>query len=183
MRAISSGILALLAVLVLSAPPALAQPAGSYLRTCRDVTVQHGRDLTGLCETGRPGDVRATRLDDFPSCQGDIVNRGGSLQCEPTARPAAPPPTASPAPQPAAPAAPPVGPKPAGPAPVRAAPPASPGLPLRESCANIKLKDGVVSAYCRAHNGRWRAATLDLATCRPGAPILNRDGVLVCEPR
>lgn len=151
MRAFWSAALGLLAMLVLWAPSALAQPAGSYLRSCRNMEVHHGRDLSAQCETRRPGDFHATRLADFPTCRGDIANRDGTLWCE---RRGAPP-----------------------------KPDSNPGLPFRDSCTSIKLKDGIVSAFCRANNGRWHAAILNLATCRPGGEIRNRDGALVCDPR
>lgn len=157
MRAFGSALLGLCAGLVLWMPPALAEPAGSYLATCRDVEVRQGRDLEAHCETLRPGAFRATRLDDFASCQGDIANHGGTLSCERRGPPPGPRPTAAAA--------------------------NSGGLSIRKSCTGIKLKDGVVSAFCRARNGRWHAAVLDLAGCRPGGEITNRDGALACDPR
>ena len=58
---------------------AVAQPPGSYLRSCRDVRMR-GDSLVALC---RRIDRRwqPSRLDDVRRCVGDIGNDNGTLVC------------------------------------------------------------------------------------------------------
>jgi hypothetical protein len=57
---------------------ARAQPAGSYAATCRDVRVS-GRTMTAQCLDAR-GRLRSTSLG-YNTCQGDIANVNGVLNC------------------------------------------------------------------------------------------------------
>jgi hypothetical protein len=59
--------------------PALAQPPGSYLRSCRDIRVR-GDSLIAICRT-RDRQWARTRLDRFRRCIGDIGNNDGQLIC------------------------------------------------------------------------------------------------------
>lgn len=142
-------------------------PRGSYLESCRQVQVRWGRDLAAFC-ANRAGEWVVTRLDDFPSCDGEIVNRNGQLACNATVTPgslygAAPPP-----PPPAA--------RPPAPAPER--PPAG---SYTATCRNPRLEGGWLQASCRDTWGNWRDAGLALTGCPVGADIANDDGRLTCR--
>lgn len=150
-----AGLFGLFLLALWAAPAAQAQPApppGSYLRTCRDVRVPGGRDITALCETRQPGRFQATRLDDFRSCASDIANINGDLRCE-RRRPPPPPPVVGP-----------------------------PGS-YQRTCNRLQFDRGILSAVCRTQNGEWRATSLNVSTCQPGADIANINGRLTCPPR
>ena len=70
--------LACLAVLVSSAA-AMAQPRGTYMRTCRDISFDGDR-LAATCQ-GAFGQWNRSRLS-LRGCRGDISNEGGQLSCE-----------------------------------------------------------------------------------------------------
>ena len=128
-------------------------PPGSYLRSCRDVRVVGGGDITALCETRQPGRFEFTRLPDFRSCWGDIANINGNLRCD--RRPGPPP-------------APPV---------VRV----PPGSYLR-SCRNAVVGPaGTLWAECRMMNGAWVRANVNLNDCRGARDIANINGRLICN--
>ncbi len=137
--------------------PADAQPLppGSYMRTCRDIQVR-GWNLVALCETRQRGVFTTSRLDNFPSCGGDISNVNGRLWCE---RRAGPPPGPPPGP-------------PRGPLP--------PGSYL-QSCRNAVVIDGWLGAACRDTRGNWRPNQLNLRTCSARGDIANINGRLVCR--
>lgn len=153
---VASGVAVLLAAIAWMADisPAAAQrlPGGSYLSSCRDVQVRRGRDLVAFCAM-RNGAWISTRLNDFPSCRGDIANRNGQLWC---ARGPMPPPPGGPAPLPR-------------------------GSYLR-SCANAFVAPGgILRADCRRMNGSWNRAALNLNFCRGARDIGNANGQLVCR--
>jgi hypothetical protein len=54
-------------------------PPGSYLETCRNISVE-GDQLAAECQE-RDGDWRRTSLDDFDRCTSGIVNNDGRLVC------------------------------------------------------------------------------------------------------
>lgn len=140
-------------VSVASAQPV---PPGSYLRSCQNVQVR-GPNLAATCAT-RNGQWVGTRLNDFPSCRGDISNQNGQLWCE--RRP-------GPGPMP-------------GPVPGQGfGPPGS----YRQSCGNIDFRNGVLAAQCRTRSGNWQTTRLNTATCQPGTDISNQNGTLVCPRR
>jgi hypothetical protein len=61
-------------------PPALAQPPGTYLRSCRDISMRND-SLTATCRT-RDGNWQRTRLNRVRGCVGDIGNNDGQLICD-----------------------------------------------------------------------------------------------------
>lgn len=156
----------------LTAAPAMAQqgvPQGSYLESCRQVQVRWGKDLAAFCAT-RAGEWVVSRLDDFPSCGGDIANRNGQLVCRDMPAPGslygtlAPPPPARP--------------QPPAPPPVVQRPPAG---TYTSSCRDLKLEGSWLSATCRDGWGNWREAGLSLTGCPLGADIANVEGRLACR--
>lgn len=50
-----------------------------------------------------------------------------------------------------------------------------------DSCRDISVRDGRLSARCRSRRGDWRMSTIHLDSCRGGA-IANIDGRLTCRP-
>ncbi|MFG1346263.1 CVNH domain-containing protein [Xanthobacter autotrophicus DSM 431] len=141
----------------LGAAEAQPLPPGSYLRSCRDAQVRGGGNLVAFCAT-RNGQWVGARLNDFPSCRGDISNQNGQLWCE--RRPAPPPP------------GPPPGPHGFGP----------PGS-YNRSCTRIEFRNGVLSAFCRTVMGNWQPSVLNTLNCEPRADISNQNGTLTCPPR
>ncbi|MFG1365757.1 CVNH domain-containing protein [Xanthobacter versatilis] len=138
-----------------SAGEAMAQPVpgGSYLNSCNNVQVRRGRDLTAFCATRR-GNWVQTRLNDFPSCRGDISNQDGQLWCV-RGRPLPPPP--APGPQPL--------------------PPGS----YQRSCRNAFVgPDNVLRAQCRAGGHVWIPAAVNLRYCWGARDIANFNGQLTC---
>lgn len=68
------------ATLALGAPPAVAAPRGSYLRSCSNVT-QSGPILRARCEVS-PGIYSPPSQLDVSRCSGnDIANIRGQLRC------------------------------------------------------------------------------------------------------
>lgn len=147
--------------------PAAAQvPPGSYLYSCRDAQVRFGRDLAAFCPDAAGAWV-VTRLNDFPSCRSEIVNRSGQLWCD---RPNPEPPPAQSA---------------AGPSTEQVmreivGTPAPPGS-YRQSCERIAFENGVLTAACRTPYGDRRVSSLRAASCGPGTDIANLDGILACQ--
>jgi UPF0716 family protein affecting phage T7 exclusion len=82
--AIPIGLLIIVIGLVLNfATPTLNKisiPSGSYLRTCKDISVQ-GDDLFATC-TKNNGQDNTTFLEKFNDCKSGISNIDGSLQCQ-----------------------------------------------------------------------------------------------------
>lgn len=143
----------------LSAANAQPVPPGSYLRSCTNVDVRQGRNLVAACAT-RAGNYVPARLNDFPSCRGDISNQNGQLWCE--RRPVPPPP----------PPGPPPGPHGFGP----------PGS-YQQSCTRIEFNNGMLSAFCRTRQGNWQPTRLNTLLCEPRTDISNQNGALFCPPR
>lgn len=144
---------------------AQAQPAppGSYRRSCRDVQVRHGRDLTALCQTSRPDVFIAARLDNFYQCVSDIANVDGRLWCERQPGPPPPPPGPGPGPLP-----------PPG---TGNGPPGS----YRASCTRIDQRGVALAAICRTRDGNWQPTELNMVGCVPGGDISNINGNLNCR--
>jgi hypothetical protein len=67
------------AMLVLGISAALAAPAGSYEKTCTDISVD-GTTLNATCKTFNQQPMK-TSLPYFASCVGDIGNINGTLAC------------------------------------------------------------------------------------------------------
>jgi hypothetical protein len=88
-----AGLILALGLMAGTAAEARSVPPGSYLRSCRDAQVRDGADLAAFCAT-RNGQWVVTRLNDFPSCRGDISNQDGQLWCQ--RRPVPPPPAVGP---------------------------------------------------------------------------------------
>lgn len=155
---LAAGLVGLLVTLgwLAGAGAAMAQPVppGSYLRSCRDAQVRHGNDLVANCAMANGAWVRA-RLENFPSCRGDISNQNGQLWCE--RRPMPPPPP---------------------PGPGGFGPPGS----YQNSCTQIRFRNGILNATCQTMSGAWRPASLNVANCARGGDIANNNGRLVCPP-
>ena len=164
------GLLALMLLLfggVLDSAHAQRMPPGSYLQSCRDVRIVHGRDLAANCKTSR-GDLRSSQLADFNSCRGDISNQNGQLFCERRGGGGgggwAPGPGQRPG---------------AGPVPGSGN---GPQGSYRQSCGNIDRRGNVLNAMCRDRGGRWVQSRLDLLACAPNGDIRNNNGQLACPP-
>lgn len=157
------GALVVGAALGLPALPARAQapdaaiPPGSYLWSCRDVTLS-GTTLVAICAVAGGAWV-AARLEDYPYCVGDISNRNGGLFCmrassvlgieTPAARGAA------------------------------RLPPAGSYM---GSCRDMRVEDGWLKATCADHAGRWVQTTMVMNWCAlQGRDIANMDGQLACR--
>ena len=156
----------------LTAAPAMAQqgvPQGSYLESCRQVQVRWGKDLAAFCAT-RAGEWVVSRLDDFPSCDGDIANRNGQLVCRDMPAPGSLYGTLAPPPPPR--------PQPPAPPPVVQRPPAG---TYTSSCRDLKLEGSWLSATCRDGWGNWRETGLSLTGCPLGTDISNVEGRLACR--
>jgi hypothetical protein len=54
-------------------------PSGSYVQTCRDIRTR-GNTLEADCQTGN-GQWNRTSLRNYNSCNGGVVNDGGTLRC------------------------------------------------------------------------------------------------------
>lgn len=162
-----TGVCAALILLALGSGPAAAEvPPGSYLYSCRDAQVRFGRDLAAFCPDAAGAWV-VTRLNDFPSCRGEIINRSGQLWCD---RPIPEPPPAQ---------------GPSGPSTEQVmreivGTPAPPGS-YRQSCERIAFENGVLTAACRTPYGDRRVSSLRAASCGPGTDIANLDGTLACQ--
>lgn len=53
----------------------------------------------------------------------------------------------------------------------------------RLTCDNIRVSGTTLHADCRAHNGQYRATTLDLSKCDPSRGVYNDGGNLRCAPK
>lgn len=140
-------------------PQAEAQqlPRGSYLRTCPEASVYHGR-LTAVCR--RPdGSYRQSSLADVGRCVGDIGNIDGRLRCR--YGPARPMP---------------------GPMPERPGRPSVPGGSYQQSCSNIGLNGNTLIATCRTMKGRMQRTSLANVD-RCVGDIGNNNGQLNCNMR
>lgn len=76
---LAAAFLLICSILLALAPPAAAQPRGSYLRSCRDVAMR-GDSLLAVCRRIN-GRWQPTRLDRVRGCIGDIGNDDGNLVC------------------------------------------------------------------------------------------------------
>jgi hypothetical protein len=147
--ALSLSIFIALICMLSTAGPARAQPNGSYLQTCRNVSVagKYRPDalLTADCQT-RKGSWRQSSLY-YKSCRGDIYNDNGALRCQggQAGNPGSQPPGS-----------------------------------WRASCREAFLDGGTLHAECRAINGRWQDARLNMNAC-PWGPVANDNGRLRCE--
>ncbi|MFG1249184.1 CVNH domain-containing protein [Xanthobacter flavus] len=147
-----AGLILALGLMAGTVAEARSVPPGSYLRSCREAQVRDGVDLAAFCAT-RNGQWVVTRLNDFPSCRGDISNQNGQLWCE--RRPVPPPP------QPGF------------------GPPGS----YRQTCTRVEFRNGVLSAFCLTRAGNYQPSVLNTLTCQPGTDISNQNGQLWCRPR
>ncbi|MFG1477396.1 CVNH domain-containing protein [Xanthobacter sp. V4C-4] len=141
------------------AMPAVAQgiPLGTYLASCREVTLS-GRALTAVCAAAG-GVWVAARLEDYPFCVGDISNRNGTLFCMRAL-------TVLGIQTPAA----------------RAAARLPPAGSYMGSCRDIRLEDGWLKATCPDHAGRAVEAGIVANWCANfGRDIANLDGQLACR--
>lgn len=143
----------------LCAGPAGAQsvPPGSYLWSCRDVALD-GRTLTAAC-SAIGGYWVPARLEDYPFCVGDIVNRNGTLFCM---RAAAVLGIGTPG--------------------ARAARGLPPAGSYMGSCRDIRLDAGWLKAICADHAGRWVETGIAANWCGLfGKDIANIDGQFSCR--
>lgn len=153
-----AGLILALGLMAGTAAEARSVPPGSYLRSCRDAQVREGVNLAAFCAT-RNGQWVVTRLNDFPSCRGDISNQDGQLWCQ--RRP---------------------GPGP-GPGPIPPNPGFGPPGSYRQSCDRVEFRNGVLSAFCRTRAGNFQPSVLNTLTCQPGTDISNQNGQLWCRTR
>jgi hypothetical protein len=79
MRYMSALAVAVLALALGTATPAVAQPGGSYQQTCRNIGVR-GSTLHADCQN-TSGGWQSTELRNYNSCRGEIQNINGNLQC------------------------------------------------------------------------------------------------------
>ncbi|MBP2149368.1 CVNH domain-containing protein [Xanthobacter autotrophicus DSM 597] len=149
---VALGLAAAATVATTSVAEAQPLPPGSYLRSCRDVQTR-GPNLVAFCAT-RNGQWVPARLNDFPTCRGDISNQNGQLWCE---RRPGPPPMPNPG----------------------FGPPGS----YRQTCNRVEFRNGVLSAFCRTRAGNFQPSVLNTLTCQPGTDISNQDGTLWCQRR
>jgi hypothetical protein len=86
MRSVTTAIMAAIAVLGAAtiAAPAGAQPAGSYLQTCRDIKVRgkHRPNALLIAECRTRGGHWIESSLHYKRCKGDIYNDNGYLWCE-----------------------------------------------------------------------------------------------------
>jgi hypothetical protein len=78
MRTTAIGLVAVASSCLFVAPPARAQPAGSYAATCRDSRASGGV-LSARCLDAR-GRLHSSSLG-YTTCRGDISNQNGVLSC------------------------------------------------------------------------------------------------------
>lgn len=136
-----------------SAAMAKAPPPGSYRDTCRDLYVE-ADTLYGECKTAK-GKWKKTWISGYEFCDGDIVNRGGILDCDggrkvDYSRPAPPP--------------------------------AKGDLPPGgwvNDCRDAVIDGYVLRATCRDNQGTWRPTWIDTRQCRDGVFEID-DGFFVC---
>jgi rSAM-associated Gly-rich repeat protein len=56
----------------------------------------------------------------------------------------------------------------------------APGGSYQQSCRNIRMSGGTLTASCPTGNGNWVTTSINPRSCR-GADIANRNGQLVCQ--
>jgi hypothetical protein len=152
----SAFVLALVSVAALpqvaAAQGGMRMPEGGFRESCRDIRLDRDR-LMATCR-GKYGGWNRTSLD-LRDCRGGMVeNHDGDLVCE--------------------------GGRYGGDRDDYG----FGGLPrggYRQSCRDIDVNRGVLTATCRNKDGRWVMASIDLRDCRGGS-IENKRGILVCRP-
>lgn len=80
MKLLGFAMFALLFIAV-AAPSRASVPRGSYQQSCHGAYVQHGW-LYAECRYERVGMSRYKKTRLKLPCDGDVVNRGGNLECE-----------------------------------------------------------------------------------------------------
>lgn len=156
-RAVIGGALGLLAAALATPATAGSVPVGTYLASCRDVTID-GPTLIAICSVAGGAWV-AARLEDYTFCVGDIVNRNGALFCMRM-------PSVLGIETPAA----------------RAAATLPPAGSYMGSCRDIRLDDGWLKATCADHAGRWAQTAIVANWCGVlHRDIANIDGQLSCR--
>jgi hypothetical protein len=161
MNFLTSALIAMMALLV--APSVLHAetiPPGSYQQSCTGINADW-RTLSATCRT-RNGSWTYTELEDYRRCNADITNDNGNLRCADDDQ---------------------------GGDDDRQrdgdwrdqrdhngwAPRGS----YQQSCRNIDIDDGTLTAECQDRRGRWRYTELDDFRRCPG-DITNADGMLRC---
>ncbi len=129
-------------------------PAGSYKDTCRNVHMD-GDNLVAECRT-RDGDWHRTSLDNYRQCRGDISNDDGRLRCQ-------------------------RGDEGRG---GRGDEGQGGGLEPRgsyqQTCRNVRVDHGDLTAECRTRDGDWNRTSLDnFGRC--DGDIANDNGRLLCQ--
>ncbi len=125
-------------------------PPGTYNRTCSDIETTWNT-LSATCRT-RSGSWNYTTLRNYRDCDGDIANRNGRLEC--------------------------VGDYNDDDDDDDNGSGWSPKGSYRNSCRNIAIERGTLTAECRDNFGRWRYTELaGYQTCRD---IANANGILRC---
>jgi CVNH domain len=56
----------------------------------------------------------------------------------------------------------------------------APGGSYQQSCRNVRMNGGTLTASCPGPNGNWMTTSINPRSCR-GADIANRNGQLVCQ--
>jgi hypothetical protein len=56
----------------------------------------------------------------------------------------------------------------------------APGGSYQQSCRNVRMSGGTLTASCPGPNGNWMTTSINPRSCR-GADIANRNGQLVCQ--
>lgn len=56
----------------------------------------------------------------------------------------------------------------------------APGGSYQQSCRNVRMSGGTLTASCPGPNGTWMRTSINPRSCR-GADIANRNGQLVCQ--
>jgi len=142
---------------------AQAAPSGSYQQSCTNIRMR-GSELRATCTSANGTRVRSTI--DVDSCRrGDIANANGQLVCNGNDR-------------------------------WRNGHRDdghgygygngygnngnAPGGSYTQSCRNVRMNGGTLTASCPSGNGNWYTTSIDPRSCR-GADIANRDGRLVCQ--
>ena len=52
----------------------------------------------------------------------------------------------------------------------------------QKSCRNVTVEHGTLKGECQDATGAWKAASVELRTCRGAADIGNDNGALKCAP-
>ncbi len=141
-------------LLMAGAAAAAEAPRGSYLESCRNISVAGDR-LNAECLNDAKK-WRKTWMDGYRYCAGDIANVDGVLKChggrlteeEASGGTGA------------------------------AARGALPGGPWRDTCRDAVLDGAILRAVCQDRNRNWRTTFLDLSNCPH--EVGNADGQLIC---